>query len=985
MRRRHRLSLCIVLLSALVLRGWKVAHAQAADLVGRRVVAIEFQCAAPIDVPGLTDLMPMHVGDPLRAEDLKEAEWRLEQKRLFTQIAIEPRPRDDGVALVVYLVRKSITNSIQFDGNHELSDQELRRVVPVRESMVLTDSLRDYSVERIRDRYVSEGFDQVHISADVRPSSPGEVDIVFHIQEGTPLRVGAIVFEGSLPAAEQDVRKAIKIKAGDRYVRQQERDAHKAIVRLFRDRHYYEVQVSSKWEPSADRTGTLRFTVDPGPLFELEFSGNKHLSDRKLLELIDLPKRPIVTDGTWRELARRIHTAYQEKGYYFAKAEVRIEAGSPKLVRFSIDEGGVFHVAKVEFQGNHGLSAGQLRDMMATRPPSWIPWRRGVLLDNVLDDDMKRLWYLYRRHGFESADIIDDRVHFDRERGLIFVTIVVDEKRQTIVRHIDLTGFEAITTKLPKMAVDVGNPLDREEVDKDRRALLTALARAGYTKAKVQTQITTEPSGTIEAARVQFDATPGEQQRVGRVIIRDNFDTHASVILRELPFEEGEPLNPELLLQGQTNVYKLGIFRSVTVRPWRTESEPEAVPLPGPTPSAASPEPSPPSEIAVARPAGPTPKPEPEAKPNHEDVVVAVTGRPAGSLQWGAGYNTRDGFRGFLEVGYDNLQGLARRISLRGDFNLEPGDLTPNEYLGNLAFREPRLDGTAWTFRSNLIAQRSTRTVDQFSLQRFAFIPALERRIFPELQVGVEAEIEQANVFDLEPDVAHFNPRDEGNLRTISVGPFAVYDGRDDPFVPHRGVLDSLRLRVAPSQFGSDIPLLKFFFEHAQYVPLSDQLTFVYVLRGGYGDAYRGHDIVPIRQRFFLGGRNTVRGFAENSIGPTGNAFLDANGKLNSGGDPLGGDLVLNANTELRFPLIYGFGGVIFVDGGGLYLLNQTGTPGSCSGCNSVNIHDFRRSAGLGLRYITPVGPVSLDYGFKLDRRSDESIGEVHFSVGTVF
>ncbi len=984
MRSRHSVLVAGVLLIVAWSMRLDVVHAQASELLGRRIVAIEFQCTAPIDLPGLEALMPMRVGDPLRGEDLNEAQWRLEQKRLFSRVAVEAQPRADGVAVVAQLVRKSIVNSIHFEGNDALSDRELRRVVPLRESMALTDAVRNSAVERMRRRYASEGFDQAEIHAEVRPSAPGEVDVVFRITEGQPLRVAAIAFEGSLPMAEHDVRKIAKIETGDRYVRERQRAAEKAIVHLFRDRHYYEVQVSSRWEPGADRNGILRFNIDPGPVFSLQFSGNTHLSDRKLLDLIDLPKRPIVTDGTWRELARRAHQAYQEKGYYFAKVDVTIEPGPPKMVRFTVSEDRIFHVGKVEFEGAQGLPAEQLRTVMATQPPSWIPWRRGVLLDNVLDDDLKRLWYLYRRHGFEAAEVIDDRTEFDRERGLISITVIVDEKRQTVVRNVVLTGFEVVSEPLPKLAMGVGLPLDREQVDKDRRALLTALARAGYTRATVQAHITTSPSGAVEAATVRFEATPGEQQRVGAVIVQDNFDTRATVIMRELPFRQGDPLNPEALLQGQTNIYKLGIFRSVTVRPLRAEAEPEAVPVPGTAEGYVVPEPGTPSEVAVAPATQPTPRPEPEAKPHHQDVAVAVAGKPPGSLQWGAGYNTRDGFRGFLEVGYDNLQGVARRISLRGDFNLQPGDTTPNEYLGNLAFREPRVDGTAWTFRSNLIAQRSTRSVDQFSLERVAVIPALERQVLPGLQVGMETGFEEAHVFDLEPDVEHFNPRDEGNLRTISIGPFAVYDGRDDPFVPHRGVFDSLRLRVAPSQFGSDIPLLKVLLEHAQYVPLSDDLTFVYVLRGGGAQAYKSHDIVPIRERFFLGGRSTVRGFGENQIGPQGNAFTDGSG-FHAGGDPLGGNLVLNANTELRFPLIYGLGGVVFVDGGGVYLVNQTGTLGSCSGCGSVTIHDFRRSTGLGLRYITPVGPVSLDYGFKLDRRHDESLGEVHFSVGTMF
>jgi outer membrane protein insertion porin family len=975
---------CLLLVALLMLaRGSARAQDEAGDLLGLPIIAIEFECTAPIDVGGLTALMPMKAGTLLREDDLAEAQWRLKQTRLFTSINVEPRRRGPGVAVVIHLVRKSIVNRVRFKGNKKIGDNDLRRVVPLRESAVLTDELRDYAVERMRKKYVSEGFDDARVTAEVRPHAPGEVDVVFHIQEGAPLRVGAVVIEGQLPIREQSVRKALKIRVGDRYRQEQERAADKAVLRLFRDRRFYEAEVNSKWEPEADKTGTLRFRVDPGPLFILDFSGNHRFSDGQLLDLIDLPKRPLVTDGTWRELARRARRAYQEKGYYFAKVEVDIEAGPPKVVRYVIDEGPKLHVAQVDFQGNQGLSTKQLRAVMVTRPPSWIPWRRGVLLDNLLDDDLKCLWYLYRRHGFEAAEIIDDRVRFDRERGLIFITVMVDEGRQTVVRRVERTGLEPLAQQLPKLTVEVGEPLDPEQVDNSRRQLLNALAAAGYTRAKVQSHVSTEPAGATDAATVLFEAIPGMQQRVGTIIIQNDFDTQAGVILRELPFQEGDALNPEALLRGQTSVYKLGIFRSVTVRPLGIESEPEAVAEPTPAEGSLLLERNPTSEIAVTRP--PPPPREPEAMPSRQDVAVAVTEKPPGSVQWGAGYNTRDGFRGFLEVSHDNLQGLARRLSLRGDFNLEPGDFAPNEYLGTLGFREPRVDGTAWTFRSNLIAQRSTRSVDQFSLERFALIPALERTLLPGLQVGVETQIEQAQVFDLNPDVANFNPQDQGRLQTFSVGPFAVYDGRDNPFVPHRGVFDSVRFAVAPGQLGSDIPWLKAFAQHTQYLPLADDLTFVYVLRAGWVHAYQNHEIVPIRERFFLGGRTTVRGFAENSIGPEGKAFVDSNGNLVPGGDPLGGDLVLNANTELRFPLIYGLGGVVFVDGGGVYLEDTTGTPGSCSGCSSVSLHDFRRSAGLGLRYATPVGPVSLDYGFKLDRRAGESIGEVHFAVGTVF
>jgi len=256
------------------------------------------------------------------------------------------------------------------------------------------------------------------------------------------------------------LQEVLPVKAGDRYVRAQVQAAEKALVRELRARDFYEADVSSSWNLSgAESAGTLRFTIDAGPAFVLTFTGNHHLSDRALLALMDLAGRPIITDGTWRELARRARHAYQEAGYYFATVDVRVEATVPKVVRFTINEGEPFHIATVQFEGNHGLSAAQLDAVMATHPPTWLPYRSGILVDDVLDDDLRRLWYLYRRHGFESAEIVDARRAFAPDRGTIALTVIIEEGPQTIVERIEDVGMETIippTQSAPESAVTAG-------------------------------------------------------------------------------------------------------------------------------------------------------------------------------------------------------------------------------------------------------------------------------------------------------------------------------------------------------------------------------------------------------------------------------------------------------------------------------------------------------------------------------------------------
>src|SRR6202158_586131 len=303
----------LVLAAAMLIVSPRVGGAAAADVGAPRIVAIGFRCAVPLDTDGLSRLIPLRVGNPLRAEDLAETRRRLAQKEIFTDIQITSEPRDDGVAIIIELKRKQIVNAIRIHGNDTISDDQLRRGMRLYEGTALTDELRDYAVQRVRDRYAEEGFDAASVTTTVQERSPGEVDVVFYITEGTPLRVGSVAIVGDIPISKDEVRAAIAIEDGDRYVRSKQREAQAAIVRLFRAKHYYEVQVSSGWEADEGKRGILRFKIDPGPLHVVEFSGNKHLSDDKLLGLMDLPARPIVTDGTWRVLARRARAASEKQ------------------------------------------------------------------------------------------------------------------------------------------------------------------------------------------------------------------------------------------------------------------------------------------------------------------------------------------------------------------------------------------------------------------------------------------------------------------------------------------------------------------------------------------------------------------------------------------------------------------------------------------------------------------------------------------------
>lgn len=912
-----------------------VGRAQIDALRGRKVVAVDLKAAASIDRKELRGVLPVHVGEVLEADPCDAVEKRVLATEVYSEVRCELVPRNDGVVVVVHLVRRSIVNLIRFYGNSVIGREQLRRAIRLQEGGPFNAELQSNALDRLRTFYADEGFDEAGVTVEIEELAPGEINVGFHIEEGEPRRVSAIDIVGPTPLAPEKIREATGVSVGDRYRRAIQRTAESTVKVALRAASYLEADADVSWEPLPPRGGRVRVEVDPGPLVDVQFLGNEKFDDARLLGLMDLQSRVVVTDGTWRELRRRIRRRYQEAGYYRVKVDVQIEPGPPKVIRYAIEEGESYRIATVKLDGDVGVGADELRRVMVTGPPTWVPWRAGVFLDDELAEDLKRLWFLYRRLGFQAAEIADYRIDVDAAHHTLDVAVVMAAGRRTITRSVGFDGFEALGGVLPPLSTREGEPLNPEAVEGDRQALAAALALQGFAHASVEAQVDSAVEGETEGAVVRFVGDPRVQQRIGHIIVQNNIDTRASVIRRELSFKEGDLLSPEALLAGQGNIYRLGLFRSVTVQPLGAD------------------------ETAATR-----------------DVAVSVFEKLPATVQVGAGYNTRDGIRGFVELAHNNLQGRGRRLSLRGDLSFDPtNQAAPNEYLLNLGFREAHAAGTQWNVRTNWIAQRATRSIDQFSLERLAFVPAIERSLLPGLQAGLELQLEDARIFDVKPDVLVFNRRDQERLRSFSLGPFLVYDDRDDPFAPHRGMFDTVRIRYASKELGSDVPFMKLQAQHSHYVPLTKDLTFVYAARVGWARALEGGEQVPLRERFFLGGRTTVRGFAESSIGPQGAPIIDQLGRVqNSGGNPIGGDLAVNVNTELRFPLLYGVGGSVFVDTGGLYLQDRR-----------MRLDDLRRSAGLGLSYATPVGPIGLDYGFKLDRRRDESIGEIHFTIGTIF
>jgi outer membrane protein insertion porin family len=282
------------------------------------------------------------------------------------------------------------------------------------------------------------------------------------------------------------------------------------------------------------------------------------------------------------------------------------------------------------------------------------------------------------------------------------------------------------------------------------------------------------------------------------------------------------------------------------------------------------------------------------------------------------------------------------------------------KYTGEL--REPYVFGNRWKWEGALTASHQFAERPSFSFTQTALVTAISQKFLERSTVSFQYEFSRDDTFDVQPG-AVLSPEDQGSANIAGVRGLVVLDFRDDPFNPKRGVFGSGGAELATELLGSQVDYWSLTGQGSYYLPFVRRNSLAFSARAGVILPYGGTQEVPIQKRFFAGGRTTVRGFAQDSLGPHG-----------ADGTATGGNYQLILNAEVRVPLQYGFLSAAFVDAGSVWLSRDP-----------LVGFDLRETAGVSLRYITPVGPISLDYGWKLDRRPGESSGEWHFTIGAVF
>ena len=565
-------------------------------------------------------------------------------------------------------------------------------------------------------------------------------------------------------------------------------------------------------------------------------------------------------------------------------------------------------VTSVVFQGNKAFSERPLKKVMLTHKAGFL--RPAHYHPDVFNDDLASLMEFYRQNGYLEVTIPQTEVIIDSVKGTADVRITISEGELTRVEGVAILGNTVFSDDalMDQIKIRPGEPLKRQEIQNATLALLTLYSNNGYLEATVTPDIRINQE--THRALVDFLIQENNQFRVDQIHIEGLNKTKLRIVKRELLFRRGDIVRYSHLLKSQRNLYLTGLFESVFVRPQSPASEDSA----------------------------------------KKDILIELRERMSREFNAGIGYGSIEKARLALGLSNVNLFGTARKVGLTGKISFVNRRV-------EFSFTEPWTFGSRWRTDINLLTEYLEEP--GFDLTRTGGRIEVGRAFSHRSSASLTYRQEQVHLRHIK--VRPLPEKYKTDLRTLSLS--LVYDNRDNLFNSTRGLYMEWTNELAGAflegtdTFARSIGRAKYFHR------LSGSTLLAGFLETGWMDAFGTSHEIPLNERFFTGGPNSLRGFEYRLVGP-----LDENDY------PLGGKFKSTLNLELRQDLYKWIGAVLFADMGNVWKDIQ-----------GVHLDDIRFSPGFGLRVNTPLGIFRCDYGINVRPRRDEASGKVVFNMGQAF
>ena len=745
-----------------------------------------------------------------------------------------------------------------------------------------------------------------------------------YAQDGVPT-VTSVTIRGQKRIELQAIEGRLTLKANDRFTA----DALREQVKILYGTGYFEdVQVET--EPAAGGV-SVGFVVREKPFItEIVFDGNEELSDDKLKEKVTIKSQTFLDQQQAKGSAEKIRLAYQEDGYYNCQVIPVIQAVDEdrKRLTYFIKEGTKAKVLHINFEGMRAVTKEEIFKVTATR--EWIPWYglitqlkvpsllsdAGVLKREELGNDIERMREVYLNKGYLNVQISQPTLELSEDKKWFEINYSIVEGEPFIVQEVGFRGNTVFEDHELREGLNIrpGEIFQRAKIRGEITRITDLYGAKGYVFADVVPNVT--PDNNSRTATILLNVKEGEMMRIREIHVNGNDKTRDNVVRRELRLDEQDVVDTLALKRSFQRLNNLNFFETVEILPQQVDVD-------------------------------------------KVDLNVKVKEKPTGQFSIGGGFSTLDKLVAIADITEGNLGGNGWLGRIRGQ-------LGQQRSLGLVTFRNPYVNDSYNALQLDIY--RSMTNYISYFESKSGVSATWSRWLSEYVNGSVSLFGEQLKYSDPEaglcPDFIPLICRQLGTQSSTGFRTSIFRDTRDYYLDPRTGWRFSLGVDYGTPALGGSNHFFKYYADVIKYTPLIYDTRFSVHVRYGSTEGIGGRPI-PLTERFFVGGINTMRGFVFGRAGP-----VTPNGSLLGSAKELifNNDFIFTISSEAKL------NGVFFFDYGNGFDDNEP-----------VQFNKLRSAAGFEARWISPFGPLRAAYGINLDPRPNERMGVFEFTIGSLF
>jgi len=660
----------------------------------------------------------------------------------------------------------------------------------------------------------------------------------------------------------------------------------------------------------------LIFILKEKPIIvEIDFQGNKEFETDKLKEKVTITAGAFANHALIMDNVEKLISFYNSEGYWQASVlpVIRKVSDEGVALTFQIEEGSKVKIKEITIEGNNFISSDEIKKAMETKE-RWLfsfITGSGIYKKEEMKADIERIRELYHSRGYIYVSISEPSLTLSPDRKMLYIKISISEGDQYKVGTVSISGNTVFSEAelYKQIKTSTGNVFNRALLRKDIDNIIELYMDKGYARADIDPRMEVNPVDKL--VNITYLITEGDVFRIGRINITGNQRTRDKVIRREMRLDEGDIFSKKLLKRSYQRIANLNYFESVEL----------------------------------------VPQPRPEEK--LIDIGIKVKEKLTGMLTLGGGYSSIDKFMFTAEISQANLFGRGLRLRFKADFS----SIRTNY---NLSLTDP------WFMDKPISASIGLHNelfkYPDYSKKSTGGSLGFGRELSEYVGGNIIYNYERVDIFDVADSASSIIKEQVGEKVTSSISPSIWRDSRDNFLDPTEGSKNAVYTTYAG--LGGDNYFIKTLADSLWYFPVMWDTTFSLRGRAGFATGFNGKEL-PLYERFYVGGINTVRGLGFGEGGPRDEV-----------GEKIGGNKELIFNAEYIIPIEKNLRlkGVLFFDAGRAF-----------DDSESIDIGSLRTTVGVGIRWMSPLGPIRLEWGYNLAPKFDEDNNRIEFTMGGLF